>query len=112
LSHLRRVAEAISLATPQSLVLLDELGSGTDPTEGAALGQAILERLLERKTLCLATTHHGALKPFAQETAGAGNASMAFDEEPLKPRFTLILGLPGRSRAIQVAERFGMDRAV
>ena len=112
LSHLRRVAEAISLATPQSLVLLDELGSGTDPTEGAALGQAILERLLERKTLCLATTHHGALKSFAQETAGVRNASMAFDEETLKPRFTLILGVPGRSRAIQVAERFGMDRAV
>jgi len=66
LSHLRRVAEAISVATPQSLVLLDELGSGTDPTEGAALGQAILERLLERRTLCLATTHHGALKSFAR----------------------------------------------
>jgi len=112
LSHLRRVAEAISVATPQSLVLLDELGSGTDPTEGAALGQAILERLLERRTLCVATTHHGALKSFAQETKGVRNASMAFDEETLKPRFTLIVGVPGRSRAIQVAERFGMDRAV
>lgn len=112
LSHLRRVAEAISVATPRSLVLLDELGSGTDPSEGAALGQAILERLLERSTLCLATTHHGALKSFAQETAGVRNASMAFDEETLKPRFTLIVGVPGRSRAIQVAERFGMDRGV
>ncbi len=112
LSHLRRVAEAISVATPDSLVLLDELGSGTDPTEGAALGQAILERLLERRTLCIATTHHGALKSFAQETKGVRNASMAFDEETLKPRFTLIVGVPGRSRAIQVAERFGMDRAV
>ena len=112
LSHLRRVAEAISVATPRSLVLLDELGSGTDPTEGAALGQAILERLLERSTLCLATTHHGALKSFAQETAGVRNASMAFDEETLKPRFTLIVGVPGRSRAIQVAERYGMDRGV
>jgi DNA mismatch repair protein MutS2 len=112
LSHLRRVAEAISVATPRSLVLLDELGSGTDPTEGAALGQAILERLLERRTLCIATTHHGALKSFAQETPGVRNASMAFDEETLKPRFTLIVGVPGRSRAIQVAERFGMDRAI
>jgi len=112
LSHVRRVSEAISVATPRSLVLLDELGSGTDPTEGAALGQAILERLLERRTLCLATTHHGALKSFAQEAAGIRNASMAFDEETLKPRFTLIVGVPGRSRAIQVAERFGMDRGV
>jgi DNA mismatch repair protein MutS2 len=112
LSHLRRVAEAIAIATPDSLVLLDELGSGTDPTEGAALGQAILEKLLQRRTLCIATTHHGALKSFAQETEGVRNASMAFDEETLKPRFTLIVGVPGRSRAIQVAERFGMDREV
>ncbi len=112
LSHLRRVSEAISVATPTSLVLLDELGSGTDPTEGAALGQAILERLLERRTLCVATTHHGALKSFASETAGARNASMAFDEETLRPRFTLLIGVPGRSRAIQVAERFGMDDSV
>jgi len=112
LSHLRRVSEAISVATPASLVLLDELGSGTDPTEGAALGQAILEGLLERRTLCVATTHHGALKSFASETAGARNASMAFDEETLRPRFTLLIGVPGRSRAIQVAERFGMDSTV
>ena len=112
LSHLRRVSEAISVATPMSLVLLDELGSGTDPTEGAALGQAILERLLERRTLCVATTHHGALKSFASEASGARNASMAFDEETLRPRFTLLVGVPGRSRAIQVAERFGMDDSV
>ena len=112
LSHLRRVSEAISIATSDSLVLLDELGSGTDPTEGAALGQAILEKLLTRRTLCVATTHHGALKSFASETEGARNASMAFDEETLRPRFTLLVGIPGRSRAIQVAERFGMDEEV
>ena len=112
LSHLRRVSEAISIATSDSLVLLDELGSGTDPTEGAALGQAILEKLLARRTLCVATTHHGALKSFASETEGARNASMAFDEETLRPRFTLLVGIPGRSRAIQVAERFGMDETV
>jgi len=112
LSHLRRVSEAISTATPLSLVLLDELGSGTDPTEGAALGQAILERLLDRRTLCVATTHHGALKAFASEASGARNASMAFDEETLKPKFTLLVGVPGRSRALQVAERFGMNREV
>jgi DNA mismatch repair protein MutS2 len=112
LSHLRRVSEAVSGATPESLVLLDELGSGTDPTEGAALGQAVLERLLERGCLTLATTHHGALKAFAQEAVGVRNASMAFDEETHRPLFTLLVGVPGRSRALQVAARFGMDPVV
>lgn len=112
LSHLRRVTEALSLATPRSLVLLDELGSGTDPVEGAALGQAVLEALLERGALCVATTHHGMLKTFAHETGGVRNASMAFDEATLRPLFRLVIGVPGGSRAVQVAERFGMDRRV
>jgi DNA mismatch repair protein MutS2 len=112
LSHLRRVSEAVTRATPESLVLLDELGSGTDPTEGAALGQAVLERLVERGCLTLATTHHGALKAFAQESPGVRNASMAFDEETHRPLFALVVGMPGRSRALQVAERFGMDSEV
>lgn len=112
LSHLRRVTEALSQATPRSLVLLDELGSGTDPVEGAALGQAVLEALLERGALCVATTHHGMLKTFAHETAGVRNASMAFDEATLRPLFRIVLGVPGGSRAIQVAERFGMERGV
>jgi DNA mismatch repair protein MutS2 len=112
LSHVRHVTEALALATPRSLVLLDELGSGTDPAEGAALGQAVLEALRERGVLCVATTHHGPLKAFAQETDGVRNASMAFDEATLRPRFRLVIGVPGGSRAIQVAERFGMESAV
>ena len=112
LSHLRRVSEAVTRATGESLVLLDELGSGTDPSEGAALGQAVLERLLEKRCLALASTHHGALKAFAQEAEGVRNASMAFDEETHRPLFTLVVGVPGRSRALQVAQRFGMDPAV
>jgi DNA mismatch repair protein MutS2 len=112
LSHLRRVTEALGHATERSLVLLDELGSGTDPVEGASLGQAVLETLLERGALCIATTHHGMLKTFAHETAGVRNASMAFDEETLRPRFRIVVGVPGGSRAIQVAERYGMDPAV
>ncbi|HEY7728429.1 MAG TPA: Smr/MutS family protein [Candidatus Eisenbacteria bacterium] len=112
LSHLRRVSEAVTGATPESLVLLDELGSGTDPAEGAALGQAVLERLLARGCLTLATTHHGALKAFAQHAGSVRNASMAFDEETHRPLFLLVVGVPGRSRALQVAERFGMDSAV
>jgi DNA mismatch repair protein MutS2 len=112
LSHLRRVSEAVTEATHDSLVLLDELGSGTDPIEGSALGQAVLERLLGRGCLALATTHHGSLKAFAQEAGGVRNASMAFDEETHRPLFTLLVGVPGRSRALQVAARFGMEPAV
>jgi DNA mismatch repair protein MutS2 len=112
LSHLRRVSEALGQATPRSLVLLDELGSGTDPVEGAALGQAVLEALLERRALCVATTHHGMLKTFAHETPGVRNASMAFDETTLRPLFRIVVGVPGGSRAIQVAERFGVDARV
>ena len=112
LSHLRRVTEAIQHATDRSLVLLDELGSGTDPVEGAALGQAVLEALLVRGALTIATTHHGMLKTFAQEAAGVRNASMAFDEETLRPKFRIVIGVPGGSRAIQVAERYGMEPTV
>jgi len=112
LSHLRRVTEAIQHATERSLVLLDELGSGTDPVEGAALGQAVLETLLERGALTIATTHHGMLKTFAHDTAGVRNASMAFDEETLRPKFRIVVGVPGGSRAIQVAERYGMEPKV
>jgi DNA mismatch repair protein MutS2 len=112
LSHVRRVTEALRVATDRSLVLLDELGSGTDPAEGAALGQAVLEELLARGAMTLATTHHGSLKTFAHETAGVRNASMAFDEGTLRSLFRLVVGVPGGSRAIQVAERFGMDGAV
>ena len=112
LSHLRRVSEALGQATRRSLVLLDELGSGTDPIEGAALGQAVLEALLERGALCVATTHHGMLKTFAQETDGVENGSMEYDEATLRPLFRLVVGVPGRSRAIQVAERYGMAAQV
>ncbi len=112
LSHVRRVAEALDAATDRSLVLLDELGSGTDPVEGAALGQAVLEALLRRGALVLATTHHGSLKTFAHDAGGVRNASMAFDEATLRPLFRLVVGVPGGSRAIQVAERFGMDAGV
>ena len=107
LSHVRRVTEALEVATDRSLVLLDELGSGTDPAEGAALGQAVLEALLARGAMTLATTHHGSLKTFAHETSGVRNASMAFDEEKLRSLFRLVVGVPGGSRAIQVATRFG-----
>jgi DNA mismatch repair protein MutS2 len=112
LSHVRRLGEAVRLATPKSLVLLDELGSGTDPAEGAAMGQAILEAIRERGALCVATTHFGSLKTFAHDAEGVRNASMAFDDETLRPLFKLVVGVPGGSRALQVAERFGMEPSV
>lgn len=112
LSHLRRVTKALAAATDRSLVLLDEMGSGTDPAEGASLGQAVLEALLAKGAMTLATTHHGSLKTFAHETPGVRNASMAFDETTLRSLFRLVVGVPGGSRAIQVAERFGMDAGV
>jgi DNA mismatch repair protein MutS2 len=112
LSHLRRLGEAVRLATSRTLVLLDELGSGTDPAEGAALGRAILESIRDRGALCVATTHFGSLKTFAHDAEGVRNASMAFDEEALRSLFRLVVGVPGGSRALQVAERFGMDDAV
>ncbi len=112
LSHLRRLGEAVRLATSRSLVLLDELGSGTDPDEGAALGRALLESIRDRGAYCLATTHFGSLKTFAHDAEGVRNASMAFDEEALRSLFRLVVGVPGGSRALQVAERFGMEPAV
>jgi DNA mismatch repair protein MutS2 len=107
-SHLSNVIEALSGADARSLVLLDELGAGTDPTEGSALARAILGELLERRTTIIATTHHSELKAFAQNTDGIRNASVEFDMETLSPTYHLRIGLPGRSNAISIAARLGL----
>ena len=91
------MAEILRLADRDSLVLLDELGSGTDPAEGAALGAAVLSSLLERGCMTVITTHHSALKLFGAQTSGALNAAMEFDPETLKPTYHIIPGRPGRS---------------
>jgi DNA mismatch repair protein MutS2 len=106
-AHLLRLKEVLAEATPQSLVLIDELGSGTDPEEGAALSQAFLEALLERGARGLITTHLSPLKAFAQETPGVQNASMRFDLEHLAPTYQLVVGAPGRSYALAIARRLG-----
>ena len=104
-AHLRNLSEVLASATKHSLVLIDELGSGTDPIEGAALGGAILEALTSRGTLSIATTHLGALKELATEVDGIVNASLQFDPVALAPTYKLTKGIPGRSYGISIARR-------
>ena len=111
-SHMRNIIRILESADMRALVLLDELGAGTDPTEGAALGRALLTHLLTLGATIVATTHHGELKLFAHETPGVINASVEFDDETLSPTYRLSLGLPGRSNAIAIAERLGLPPAV
>jgi DNA mismatch repair protein MutS2 len=104
-AHVRNLAEVLRFATSDSLVLIDELGSGTDPVEGAALGGAILESLTRRGSLSVATTHLGALKELAAEVPGVVNASLQFDAVALAPTYRLIKGIPGRSYGLSIARR-------
>jgi DNA mismatch repair protein MutS2 len=111
-AHLKNLGEILQSATPSSLVLVDELGSGTDPSEGAALGGAILETLTARGTLTLATTHLGQLKLLATEVAGVVNASLQFDAVQLAPTYRLLKGVPGRSYGLSIARRLQLPEAV
>src|SRR5690242_7631439 len=112
-AHLKNLAEVLASATDRSLVLIDELGSGTDPIEGAALGGAILEALTTRGTLTIATTHLGALKELATQVDGVVNASLQFDPVALAPTYRLTKGIPGRSYGISIARRLKLpDRVV
>lgn len=111
-SHVSQIAEILRLAKKGSLVLLDELGSGTDPGEGAALGAAVLEGLIERGAVTLITTHHTALKLFGSQTDGARNAAMEFDLQTLKPTYRLAPGRPGRSYGLDMAARLGVPDEV
>jgi DNA mismatch repair protein MutS2 len=112
-SHVSQIAGILNEAGQDSLVLLDELGSGTDPAEGAALGAAVLTRLLERGCTSIITTHHSVLKLFGAQTDGAVNAAMEFDPGTLKPTYRFIPGRPGRSYGLDMAARLGVpDRVI
>lgn len=106
--HITNIINILKKADRQSLVILDELGAGTDPQEGAALARALLTHLLERGITTLVTTHHPELKAFAHAKPGVVNASVEFDLETLQPTYHLTIGLPGRSNALAIAERLGL----
>jgi DNA mismatch repair protein MutS2 len=111
-AYLTRLKRILTRATPRSLVLLDELGSGTDPEEGAAIAASVIEHLLEIGALLVVTTHLSALKSFAVNDTRIVNASMEFDSETALPTYRLISGIPGRSRAIEVAQIIGLPASV
>lgn len=106
--HLRTITRIVGLAGPGTLVLLDELGAGTDPTEGSALAQSLLDHLIGAGALVIATTHYAELKTYAHNTPGARNASVEFDLATLSPTYRLSIGLPGTSQAFAIAERLGL----
>jgi len=110
--HLSRTLQILQAVKPGCLVLLDELGTGTDPEEGAAIGQAVLEALMQAGALAIANTHLGQLKLFSTDVARAENASMEFDPESLAPKYRLLVGVPGASHAVEVAERLGLPHAI
>ena len=110
--HLRAIIRIIGAAGPKALVLLDELGAGTDPTEGSALAQALLDHFIRAGALVAATTHYAELKAYAQTTSGARNASVDFDLETLTPTYRLTIGLPGGSQAFAIAERLGLPHEI
>lgn len=108
-SHLRNVVRFVAAGGPSTLVLLDEVGAGTDPTEGSALAMAIVNRLLDDGAMVAATTHYAELKTFAQEHPLVTNAAVEFDVQSLRPTYRLSIGLPGMSQAFAIAERLGLE---
>ncbi len=111
-AHVTHIESMARVVGPDDLVLLDEIGSSTEPSEGAALAVAILDYFRERGAMTMATTHHSRLKAYAAETPEALNAAMEFDEATLEPTFRLLVGLPGKSSALDIAARLGLEAGI
>lgn len=110
--HMENVKSILERITSRSLVLLDELGAGTDPKEGAALAMSILDYIASKGSTVVITTHYPELKVYGYDRPGTINASMEFDQETLKPTYHLLLGIPGRSNGIEIAQRLGINQTV
>jgi DNA mismatch repair protein MutS2 len=111
-AHIRNIQAMVEVASGNALVLIDEIGSSTDPNEGAALAVAILEHFRVRGATTFVTTHHSRLKAYAAEIAEAVNAAMEFDEATLEPTYRLLVGLPGKSSGLDIARRLGLEPAI
>lgn len=106
--HMKNIAEAVTKANSTTLVLLDELGSGTDPQEGTAISMAVLDKLIEKKSFVLVTTHQGILKNYGYTNPSCINASVEFDQKSLSPSYHILMGVPGESHALDIASRSGL----
>src|SRR5277367_1666962 len=111
-AHMLNLKSMLEVATDRSLILVDEMGTGTAPEEGAALAVALLEEFRARRPLTLATTHHDRLKAYASTTPGIVNAAMEFDEEHLRPTYRLLVGVPGTSSGLEIARRLGLSSRI
>ncbi|MCR5217102.1 Smr/MutS family protein [Treponema sp.] len=111
-AHMKKMAEMTKYAGEKSLVLLDELGSGTDPQEGSAIAMAVLDNLIEKKAFVIATTHHGVLKNYGYTNPYCINASVEFNQDNLSPTYRLLMGVPGESHAIDIAVNAGLEEEI
>ena len=110
--HMQNIARFSGKASRDALILLDELGSGTDPEEGSAIGMAVLDRFLDRRAIVVTTTHQSVLKKYAFSKPGVTNASVSFDKDTHRPTYSIVLGLPGESHALEIAENSGMSHEI